>query len=49
VSAAIPLLAHAMAPLAEALADPSVEDVMVQRENEVWIRRGAARRRRAMT
>ena len=49
VGAAIPLLAHAMAPLAEALADPSVEDVMVQRENEVWIRRGAATTRHDVT
>jgi type IV secretion system protein VirB11 len=49
MSAAIPLLAHAMAPLAEALADPSVEDVMVQREGEIWVRRGAATTRHDVT
>jgi type IV secretion system protein VirB11 len=40
MSAAIPLLAHAMKPLAEALADPATEDVFVQRENEFYVRRG---------
>ncbi|NOG73508.1 MULTISPECIES: P-type DNA transfer ATPase VirB11 [Roseicella] len=41
MSAAVPLLAHAMQPLAEALADPTTEDVMVQREGEFFVRRGA--------
>ena len=41
MSAAIPLLAHAMAPLAGALADPATEDVFVQREGEFYVRRGA--------
>jgi type IV secretion system protein VirB11 len=45
MSAAIPLLQYALTPLAPALADPSVEDVMIQRENEVWLRRGASTER----
>lgn len=49
VSVAIPLLAHAMTPLADALADPAVEDVMVQKENEVWVRRGASTTRYEVT
>lgn len=40
MSAAIPLLRHAMAPLREALSWPGVEDVAVNRPGEAWVRRG---------
>ncbi len=41
MSAAVPLLAHALTPLAEALADPATEDVMVNGPDRFFVRRGA--------
>ena len=38
---AIPLLDHALAPFAEFMADDTVEDVIMNRPNEVFIRRGS--------
>ncbi|UEM08133.1 P-type DNA transfer ATPase VirB11 (plasmid) [Skermanella rosea] len=38
---AIPLLSHALEPFQQWWSDPSVEDIMCQKPNEVWVRRGA--------
>ena len=41
-SAALPLLAHAAAPLAPFFKDPETEDVAVNRPGEAWVRRRGA-------
>lgn len=39
--AAIPLLDHALAPFAEFMVDDTVEDIIMNRPNEVFVRRGS--------
>ena len=39
---ALPLLDHALSPLDRFRADPDVEDILMQRPNEAFVRRGAA-------